>query len=103
MKAILFYLVAAMAVMFTLPATAAEDSEGFAPVYSHAIPEIVVIDDSPMLAERSPMPRLEAAVIMASKSKQWPDGYGLAKLTDNRAALGDGPVEVGWQSSITAT
>jgi hypothetical protein len=98
MKAILLYLVAAMAVMFTLPATAAEDYEGFAPVYSHAIPEIVVIDDSPMLAERSVMRQLEAAVIMARKSKQWPHGSGLDKLPDNRVALGDGPVEVGWQS-----
>jgi hypothetical protein len=98
MKAILLYLVAAMAVMFTLPATAAEDYEGFAPVYSHAMPEIVAIDDSPMLAERSVMRQLEAADLYLSDIKPplFDEDEGLFYVA---AISGRNlPYEVGWRS-----
>jgi hypothetical protein len=89
MRKIWFYFVAAMAVMFTLPATAADGWEGFAPAYSEATPALAVTDDSPMLAERSAMRQLEAAdLYLATKvtsstqitgwnsPAQWPDGSG---------------------------
>jgi hypothetical protein len=98
MKAIWIYLAAAMAVMFTLPATAAEGWEGFAPAYYEATPALAVTDDSPMLAERSAMRQLEAAdLYLATKATsatqvagwnspaQWPDGSGAMH-------------EVGWRS-----
>lgn len=65
---------------------------------SQTQPVTLTAEASTVIENRSFMPQLEAAVIMASKSKQWPDGSGIVKLADERIALGDGPIEVGWRS-----
>jgi hypothetical protein len=98
MKAIWIYLVAAMAVMFTLPATAAEDYEGFAPAYSEATPALAVTGDSPMLAERSAMRQLEAAVNVAKPNDGWPgdEDEGLFHVADISGT--NLPYEVAWRS-----
>jgi hypothetical protein len=54
-------------------------------------------------AIESRMPGLqpEAVVIMASKSRQWPDGPGVSETADYRpgyASPAAGPFERGWQS-----
>jgi hypothetical protein len=95
MKAIWIYLAAAMAVVFTLPATAAEGWEGFAPVYSEAAPVLAITDDSPMLAERSAMRQLEAAVVAPVKPHDWPEDEGVSWCS---CGSSDGPHEVGWRS-----
>ena len=96
MKSIMFYLLAAMPVMFAMPA-AAEGYEGFAPVDSEEMPSIVVVDDSPMLAERPAMRQLEAAVIFTKANDGLPgdEDEGLSYI----AALSGKnlPNEVGWR------
>jgi hypothetical protein len=98
MKAILFYIVAAMAVMFTLPAAAAEGWEGFAPAYSESAPAIAITDDSPMLAERSAMRQLEAAVNVTNSNDGHPgdDAEGLFHVADISGK--NLPYEVAWRS-----
>jgi hypothetical protein len=98
MRQILFYLVAAMAAMFTLPATAAEGWEGLAPVYSEATPALAVADDSPMLAERSAMRQLEAAVNVTNSNDGHPgdDAEGLFHVADISGK--NLPYEVAWRS-----
>lgn len=65
---------------------------------SQAQPVTLNAEASAVIDNRLPGPQLEAAVIMASKSKQLTGVCGLAKMFDKRVALGDGPVEVAWQS-----
>jgi hypothetical protein len=98
MKAIWFYLVAAMAVMFTLPAAAADGWEGFAPTYSEATPALATTDDSPMLAERSSMCQLEAAVNVTNSNDGLPgdEDEGFFHAADISGT--NLPYEVGWRS-----
>jgi hypothetical protein len=99
MKAILFCLLAATAVMFTLPATAAEDYEGFAPVYSIGSGSGDVIGakvtDNKVTTCRCIKSQPEAVVVMSDKPHNWPEDEGVSWYSNGSA---DGADEVGWRS-----
>jgi hypothetical protein len=101
MKAILFYLLAAVAVMFTFPATAAEEWHDRTLIAAHAdvMPAIVAIDDSPMLAEQSARHQPEAVAITADKLDDWPEDEGVSWYSNALWPDGSGAMhEVGWRN-----
>ena len=101
-----FALVAMAFAMFATPAMAVEgwDDRNLIAAHAEIMPEIVAIDDRPMLAEYSARPQLEAADLYLTEIQaykvtsavtgptpaQWPDGSGAMH-------------EVGWRVSTTAT
>ena len=99
-----FALVAMAFAMFATPAMAVEgwDDRNLIAAHAGIMPEIVAIDDRPMLAEYSARPQLEAADILASKSGTYIEVVGMAKPI-NEGVTGDGPFERGWRVSTTAT
>ena len=65
---------------------------------SQAQPVTLTAEKPAAIDNRLPMQQLEAVVIMASKSRQWPYGSGFVKLTNSRATPVSGPFETGWRS-----
>ncbi len=95
-----FAMVAMAFAMFAAPAMAAEGYEGFAPVAVHAdvMPEIVAIDDRPMLAERSARSQPEAVAALADKSAHTHGVSCLATYHTGADIPVTGPFERGWLS-----